>query len=56
MYILMNAFKNFTTIPLQLNEIYLGSCNTLTDLSNKVRIPNKTAFKSMRVQLDYRYK
>ena len=38
----MNAFKNFTTIPLQLNEIYLGSCNTLTDLSNKVCIPNKT--------------
>ena len=29
------------------------SCNTLNNLSNKVFVPNKTRFKSKRVQLDY---
>ena len=32
----------------------VGSCNTLNDLSNEVL--NKTRFKSMRVQHDYRNK
>ena len=32
------------------------SCNTLNDLSNKVCFPNKTRFKSKRVQHDYRNK
>ena len=34
----------------------IGSCNTLNNLSNKVWIPNKTRFKSKRVQHDYWYK
>ena len=33
---------------------YVGSCNTLNDLSNKVYVPNETRFKSKRVQHDYR--
>ena len=32
------------------------SCNTLNNLSNKVFVPNKTRFKSKRVQLDSRNK
>ena len=32
----------------------VGSCNSLNDLSNKVYVPNKTRFKSKRVQHDYR--
>ena len=28
-------------------------CNTLNDLSNKLCVPNKTRFKSKRVQHDY---
>ena len=34
----------------------VGSCNSLNDLSNKVYVPNKTRFKSKRVQHDYRNK
>ena len=34
----------------------VGSCNTLNDLSNKVCVPNKTRFKSERVQHDNRNK
>ena len=34
----------------------IRSCNTLNDLSNKVCVPNKTKFKSKRVQHDYRNK
>ena len=33
-----------------------GSCNTLNDLSNKVCVPDKTRFKSKRVQHDYKNK
>ena len=34
-----------------------GSCNTLSDLSSKVFVPNKNRrFKSRRIQHDYRYK
>ena len=33
---------------------YVGSCNTLNDLSNKVCVPNKTTLKSKRVEHDYR--
>ena len=32
------------------------SCNALNNLSNKVFVPNKTRFKSKRVQLDSRNK
>ena len=32
------------------------SCNTLNNLSKKVFVPNKTRFKSKRVQLDSRNK
>ena len=35
---------------------YVGTCNTLNDLSNKVCVPNKTRFKSKHVQHDYRIK
>ena len=35
---------------------YVGSCNTFNDLSNKACVPNKTRFKSNRVQHDYRNK
>ena len=35
---------------------YLGSCNTFNDLSNKACGPNKTRFKSKRVQHNYRNK
>ena len=31
-----------------------GSCNTHNDLSNKACVPNKTRFKTNRVQHDYR--
>ena len=34
----------------------VGSSNTLNDLSNKVCVPNKTRFKSKRIQNDYRNK
>ena len=34
----------------------VGSCNTFNDLSNKVCVPNKTRFKSKRVQHNYRNK
>ena len=34
----------------------VGSCNTLNDLSNKVRIPNKTEDLKLSVQHDYRNK
>ena len=42
-YILMNTVKNFTTYPfsIKLNR-FVGSWNTLNDLSNKLCIPNKT--------------
>ena len=51
----MNTAKNFATMHLQLNRC-VGSCNTLSDLSNKVCIANKTRFKSKCVQYDYRNK
>ena len=39
----MNAVRNFTTIPFAVKlDRYVGSCNNLNDLSNKVRVPNKT--------------
>ena len=46
-YILINTVKNFTTIHLQfkLNKC-VGSCNTLSYLSNKVYVPNKTEEKN----------
>ena len=34
----------------------VGSCNPLNDLSNKVCVPNKTRFKSKRIQHDHRNK
>ena len=34
----------------------VGSCNTLSDLSDKVFLPNKTRFKSKRDQHDYKNK
>ena len=33
---------------------YVGSCNFLNDLSNKICVPNKTRFKSNGVQHEYR--
>ena len=39
----MNTVKNFTTIPVQLNQIdVLKAVMTLNDLSIKVCVPNKT--------------
>ena len=42
----MNTVKNYASIHFRLNEIdvdrFVGSCNTLNDLSNKVCVPNKT--------------
>ena len=38
----MNTARNYNTIHLLLNEIDVGSCSTLDDLSNKVCVPNKT--------------
>ena len=35
---------------------YVGSCNTLNNLSYKVCVPNKTRNKSRRAQHDYRNK
>ena len=35
---------------------YVGSCNTLNDLYNKICIPNKTRFKSESLQHDCRDK
>ena len=38
----MNIVKNYTTIhfPVKLDK-YVGSCNTLNDLSNKECVPKK---------------
>ena len=46
-YILMNRATNFTTIHFRIDGFFkldrwVGSYNTLNDLSNKVCIPNKT--------------
>ena len=39
----MNTAKSFSIIHLQLNlDRFVGSYNTLNDLSNKVWVPNKT--------------
>ena len=43
---------------MRLNKLdgYVGSCNTLNNLSYKVCVPNKTRNKSRRAQHDYRNK
>ena len=39
----MNIVKNCTTAPFEVKlDRYVGSCNTLNDLSNEVYFPNKT--------------
>ena len=39
---IMNTVKNYTTIHSQLNQIDVGSCNTLNNLSNEIYVVNKT--------------
>ena len=41
---LINTFQNYITIyPFVANvDRYVGSCNTLSDISNRVYVPNKT--------------
>ena len=41
-YIQMNTVKNYVNINLQLIYRCAGSCDILSDLSNKVCVPNKT--------------
>ena len=38
----MNTAKKFTTLIAVKLDRCVGSCNTLTDLSNKACVPNKT--------------
>ena len=49
------APKKSTQIRVKLDG-YVGSCNTLNDLPNKIYVPNKKRFKSKRFQHDSWFK
>ena len=56
-YLLIKTVKNFITYPFVVKlDRWVGNCNTLNDLPNKVCHLNKTRFKSKCLQHDYKNK